>query len=97
MAIALHISNPQFDEAEVLNTVADALRNETEQARLRRDHYQAICRRFEASHHLSSDEFLRQFEAGELGDAAELFDWFAAKRALDTWDRRYRLLAGIEM
>lgn len=97
MDIELHISSPQFDEAEVLNTVADALRNELEQARLRRDYYQTICRHFEASFNLSSEEFMGQFESGALGDASEYFDWFAAKRSLDIWDRRFRLLTEIEL
>ena len=32
---------------------------------------------------MSSDEFMRRFEAGELGDDAIYFDWYAAKCGLD--------------
>jgi len=32
---------------------------------------------FEAQYRLSSDEFHRRFQAGELGDAADLFEWSA--------------------
>jgi len=35
---------------------------------------------------------MQRFEAGELGDDADYFDWFAAKRGLDLWDRRCRIL-----
>ena len=32
---------------------------------------------------MSSDEFMQRFEAGELGDDAVYFNWYAAKRGLD--------------
>ena len=32
---------------------------------------------FEAQYRLSSDEFHRRFQAGELGDAADMFEWSA--------------------
>jgi hypothetical protein len=38
---------------------------------------------------------MHQFEAGELGDDAAYFDWFAAKRGLDIWEKRARILAGV--
>ncbi len=34
-------------------------------------------RTFEAQYRLSSDEFHRRFQAGELGDAADMFEWSA--------------------
>ena len=41
------------------------------------------CRAFEQVYGMPSDEFMRRFEAGELGDDAVYFDWYAAKRGLD--------------
>ena len=32
---------------------------------------------------MSSDEFMQRFEAGELGDDAVYFNWYAAKCGLD--------------
>lgn len=29
------------------------------------------------------------------GDDLECFDWYAAKRGLDLWDRRARILSGV--
>ena len=45
---------------------------------------------------MSFDEFMRQFESGALGDQAQYFDWYAAKRGLDLWERRYRILSGVK-
>ena len=32
---------------------------------------------FEAQYHLPSEEFYRRFQAGALGDAADMFEWSA--------------------
>lgn len=34
-------------------------------------------RAFEAQYHLSSEEFYRKFQAGALGDSADMFEWSA--------------------
>jgi hypothetical protein len=51
--------------------------------------FEKACRSFELEYHMSSDEFMRRFEAGELGDAAAYFDWYAAKRGLDVREGKY--------
>ncbi len=38
---------------------------------------------------------MRQFESGALGDEAVYFDWYAAKRGLDLWERKLRILSGV--
>ena len=40
---------------------------------------------------------MQRFEAGQLGDEAQYFDWYAAKRGLDIWDRRFRILSGVSV
>jgi hypothetical protein len=74
-----------------------ALHAEKEQARLRRDYYQGVCHAFEGKHNISSDEFLTRFEAGQLGDDATYFDWYAAKRGFDLWERRYSILSEVSV
>ena len=90
MVIDLNTDQLEFSPAEVHSTLDYALRNEAALARLRRDYFKQACQRFESQHNLSSYEFLERFEAGELGDEAVYFDWYAAKRGFDLWDRRYR-------
>ncbi len=97
MDIALKVERPEFAASEVREAVKYALHAETEQARVRRDDYQEACRAFESQHHLSSDKFLARFEAGELGDDAAYLDWYAAKRGLDLWERRFRILSGVSV
>jgi hypothetical protein len=97
MDIALKIRQPEFSVSEVRDAVDHAIRAETEQARLRRDYYEEMCRAFEREHNISSDEFLIRFEAGELGDDAIYFDWYAAKRGFDLWEKHYRILSGVSL
>ena len=97
MDIPLKIGRSEFPESEVRDVVDYALRAETEQARLRRDYYEEKCQDFENRHNMSSDEFLARFDAGVLGDDASFFDWYAAKRGLDLWERRYRILSVVSV
>lgn len=97
MDIALKIGRPEFPVSEVRDVVDHALRTETEQARLRRNYYKDVCRAFESRHNMSSAEFLTRFDAGELGDDATYFDWYAAKRGFDLWERRHRILSGVSV
>ncbi len=97
MDIALKIGRSEFPESEVRDVVDYALRAETDQAKLRRDYYEGTCQSFESRHKMSSDEFLTRFDAGELGDDAIYFDWYAAKRGFDLWERRYRILSGVSV
>ncbi len=46
---------------------------------------------------MTSDEFMRQFESGNLGDDQECFDWYAAKRGLNIWRERRDILAGVSV
>ena len=82
---------------EVRKVLGSALRNESELASARRTYFERACRAFEQQHQMSSEEFMRQFESGALGDNAEYFDWYAAKRGLDLWERRFRILSGVQV
>jgi len=97
--IALRTRDPADAEAtnEIKAVLDSALRRETELAAARRDYFARACRDFEKRLGLSSEQFMQQFEAGLLGDDAVYFDWYAAKRGLDLWERRYRILSGISV
>lgn len=82
-----------LDEAR--HVLSGALRREVELADARRVYFERACRVFERQHQMSSDEFMQQFDSGALGDEAEYFDWYAAKRGLDVWARRFRILSEV--
>ena len=46
---------------------------------------------------MSSDEFMDKWESGMLDDRDDYYDWFAAKKGLDIWDKRLRILAGVNI
>jgi len=82
---------------EVRRVLGNALRHEVDLADARRSYFERACRVFEQQHQMSSEEFMRLFESGALGDDAEYFDWYAAKRGLDLWERRFHILSGVEV
>lgn len=82
---------------EVRRVVDSALRHEADLAEHRRSYFEQQCSAFEQKHQMTSDEFMERFEAGVLGDDAEYFDWYAAKRGFDLWARRLHILVGIQV
>ena len=82
---------------EVRRVLDSALRHEADLADVRRACFEHTCRVFEQRYRTSSEEFMRQFESGVLGDDADYFDWYAAKRGLDLWEQRFRILSGVEV
>ena len=82
---------------EIRRVLGNALRHQVDLASERRTYFERACRAFEQQHQMSSEEFMRQFESGTLGDEAEYFDWYAAKRGFDLWERRFRILSGVEV
>jgi hypothetical protein len=90
-------SNNDFAADDVRMAVTDALDRERRQAEGRRDFFARECVRYEAQYGMTSDEFMRAFESGDLGDDEPFFDWFGAKRAFDIWDRQLRILSGVSI
>jgi hypothetical protein len=83
--------------AEVRKVLNDALLQEAKLADARRVYFSRLCQTFEQQQHMTSDEFLQQFESGDLGDEAVYFDWYAAKRGLDLWQHRFHILSGVRV
>lgn len=95
MNITLRTELTSYDLNDVRAALQTALNREALLARARRKTYERSCQEFEALFSLSSDQFLTDFEAGKLGDDPEYFDWYAAKRGFDLWDRRSKILDGV--
>ncbi|AKB83047.1 hypothetical protein MSBR3_2469 [Methanosarcina barkeri 3] len=40
---------------------------------------------------------MEKFNSGEPGDDDDFFDWYAAKRGLDTWNKKLKIILGIQI
>jgi len=49
--------------------------------------YKKAIKDFEQKYNLSTRAFLKKFEAGEIGDDADYFDWHAFAKLLDQWQK----------
>jgi hypothetical protein len=63
------------DEAELDQILGKLLDIALSQHRLRRERYERDLCEFEERYGMESGEFYRRFEAGELGDAMDFFEW----------------------
>jgi hypothetical protein len=46
---------------------------------------------------MDSDHFMEKFDSGDLGDDDDFFDWYAAKRGLDIWDKKLKIISSIDV
>jgi len=72
----LNLLQQMITEDDVLNQTLDKLLDITvAQYREKMAKYDAAVRAFETRYNMQSDEFYAKFEAGELGDAMDFFEW----------------------
>ncbi|MBI5374422.1 MAG: hypothetical protein HZA77_03240 [Candidatus Schekmanbacteria bacterium] len=68
---------------ESLDLVKAGLEIEKNILKLSVQKYQSQLRAFEKKHKLSSEEFIKKFKEGKLGDDEEWFDWLFAYKAVN--------------
>lgn len=49
--------------------------------------YKKALKDFEQKYHLTTTVFLKKFEAGQIGDERDYFDWYAFARLLSQWQK----------
>jgi hypothetical protein len=69
------LKDTYFDEAELDLILGKLLDVALSQHRLRLERYEQDLREFEKRYGMESATFYRRFEAGELGDAMDFFEW----------------------
>jgi hypothetical protein len=97
MNLSVKADTSRYEKGSIRNAVSFALRSAKSNARQRFEHYSGICEQFEKKYKMTSAKFMEQFEAGKLGDAQELFDWYAAVRGLNLWRERYEILSEVSV
>ncbi len=49
--------------------------------------YKKAVKEFELKYNLSTQTFLKRFEAGHMGDETDYFDWYAFTKLLAQWQK----------
>lgn len=76
MNAKLQLLQDIYPDSEELDRILEkllAVALDEQQQRLQR--YDREIRAFEVQYEMDSDNFYRRFEAGDLGDAADFFEW----------------------
>lgn len=86
-----------FTPQEVSEVIRAALEQNERVAKYKIKKYSDICENFEKKYEMDSDTFMDKFNSGELGDDDDFFDWYAAKRGLDIWKKKLKIILGIQI
>lgn len=96
MTLTLDIKG-DFTSQEVSEVIRAALDQNARAAKYKIEKYSIICKNFEIKYGIGSDLFMEKLEAGTIEDESEFFDWFAAKRGLDFWNKRLKIILAIDI
>jgi hypothetical protein len=97
MTLALKTDVSGYKKGEIRKAVSYALTSATAQARQRFEFYADLCAGFEKKFQMSTDEFIQKFDAGNVGDDQDYFDWYAARRGMEIWKSRFEILSGVSV
>ncbi len=96
MALTVGIKG-NFTPQEVSEVIHDALEQNQRVAKYKIKKYLGICENFETKYGMDSDLFMKKFGSGELGDDDDYFNWYAAKRGLDIWNKKLKIISVIQI
>ncbi|AKB31862.1 hypothetical protein MSSIH_1172 [Methanosarcina siciliae HI350] len=96
MTLTLDIKG-DFTPQEVSEVIRAALDQNERVAKYKIKKYSGICENFENKYGMDSDHFMEKFDSGDLGDDDDFFDWYAAKKGLDIWNKKLKILSGIQI
>ncbi|MCC4771146.1 hypothetical protein FXV91_13520 [Methanosarcina sp. DH2] len=96
MTLSVNIKD-NFTLQKVSEVIREALAYNERVAKYKIKKYSNICGNFENKYGMNSDLFMEKFDSGKLGDASDFFDWYATKRGLDIWNKRLKIISGIDI
>ena len=73
-------------------TLAKLLQHEIEQSLDQLNQLQQDLAGFEQQYHLSSDEFYRRFQTGQIGDDMDFVEWASLVQMVENLKKRLQLL-----
>lgn len=96
MALTVGIKG-DFTPQEVSEVIRAALEQNERVAKYKIKKYSDTCENFEKKYGMGSDHFMEKFDSGKLGDDDDFFDWYAAKRGLDIWNKKLKIISEIQI
>jgi hypothetical protein len=86
-----------FTPQEISEVIRAALEQNERVAKYKIKKYLDTCENFEKKYAMDSDLFMEKFDSGKPGDDDDFFDWYAAKRGLDIWNKKLEIMSGIQI
>jgi len=57
--------------------------------------YKKAIKEYEVKYHLTTQTFLKRFEAGQMGDEADYFDWYGYSKLLAEWQKSQSVIRSV--
>lgn len=64
---------------------------------IKAESYLERLKKFEKKHNMTSEEFLKAFDVGKLGDDAEWFDWLFVYEAFNKIVKQRKIIEGLSL
>ena len=94
----LHALAALYEQGQASNlmdrTLDKLLHHEAEQSQAQLNQLEADLAEFEHQYNLSSPEFYRQYQAGQMGDDMDYVEWASLVQMTDNLKKRLHLLSG---
>ena len=90
----LDLLKDAYDEQELERIVDKLLDEALNQQRARLERYDAVLHSFEERYGISSERLHRRFEAGEMGDETDFFEWASLYELREETEVKVRRLEG---
>lgn len=97
MQINIKVKNELSSKTEVEEAIRDSFKRELEVAKYKLNRYAKICKEFEDKYKTTSAKFFSEFEAGKLNEDDDFFDWYAAMRGVEIWEKKHQILMEISL
>lgn len=91
----LEVLKIAYDEEELRQIVDKLLDEALNQRRTRLERYDAALHTFEQRYGMSSDQLHRRFEAGELSDDMDFFEWASLYELKQETEEQVKRLEGV--
>lgn len=68
--------------------IIESLKREEDICKIAIQHLKKDCKKFERKYNISTNEFIKKFDQGEIGDNEDFFKWYTIASAIKDWTNK---------
>jgi hypothetical protein len=95
--LELNLKTTSGDMSAFKKIVSDGISEERKKIEYALGRTHTIIKKYEETHHMSSEEFLQRFRKGEIEEDSEFFEWWAELKVTKELEEKLHLVESIEI